>query len=62
MMKNNTTHAEMEPVLTEFIVTETYKVKARSLQEAHDLINSDCIDWTMGQDVEHKGITIEPNF
>jgi hypothetical protein len=51
-----------EPVLTEFFVTEKYIVKARTSQEVQDLINSDSIDWTMGQNIEHLGIDIEPNF
>jgi hypothetical protein len=48
--------------LTEFKVTEVYIIKARTLDEAYDLINSDSIDWTMGQNVEWEHTEIEPNF
>lgn len=50
---------EKEPILTEFYVTERYIVKAKTIDEAQEMISSDCFE---ADAVEHLGIDVEPNF
>lgn len=49
---------QQEPVLTEFFVTETYIVKAKTIDHANNMISENCFD---EDSVEHLGIDIEPN-
>ena len=37
-MNKNTTTAEIEAVLTEFVVTESYYIKARTREEAYQMV------------------------
>lgn len=48
-----------EPVLTEFFVTETYIVKAKTIDHANEMISENCFD---ADSVRHLGIDIQPNF
>ena len=57
-MNKNTTHAEMEPVLTEFIVTETYVIKARTREEAYQMVADN--DFKYG--INKHNVNIEVNF
>ena len=60
-MKNNTTHythAENEPSLTEFIVTETYYIKARTRDEAYQMVADN--DFKYG--INKHNVNIEVNF
>ena len=57
-MNKNTTHAENEPVLTEFIVTETYYIKARTRDEAYQMVADN--DFKYG--INKHNVNIEVNF
>ena len=57
-MNKNTTHAENEPVLTEFIVTETYYIKARTREEAYQMVADN--DFKYG--INKHNVNIEVNF
>ncbi len=60
-MKNNTTHyttAEIEPVLTEFVVTESYYIKARTRDEAYQMVADN--DFKYG--INKHNVNIEVNF
>ena len=48
-----------EPVLTEFFVTETYIIKAKTIDHANEMISENCFD---ANSVRHLGIDIQPNF
>ena len=57
-MNKNTTHAENEPSLTEFIVTETYYIKARTREEAYQMVADN--DFKYG--INKHNVNIEVNF
>ncbi len=57
-MNKNTTHAENEPVLTEFVVTETYYIKARTREEAYQMVADN--DFKYG--INKHNVNIEVNF
>lgn len=57
-MNKNTTHAENEPVLTEFVVTETYYIKARTRDEAYQMVADN--DFKYG--INKHNVNIEVNF
>ena len=60
-MKNNATTAENEPnepILTEFIVTETYYIKARTREEAYQMVADN--DFKYG--INKHNVNIEVNF
>ena len=57
-MNKNTTHAENEPVLTEFIVTESYYIKARTREEAYQMVADN--DFKYG--INKHNVNIEVNF
>ena len=57
-MNKNTTHAENEPVLTEFVVTETYYIKARTRDEAYQMVADN--DFQYG--INKHNVNIEVNF
>ena len=57
-MNKNTKNAEMEPVLTEFIVTETYVIKARTREEAYQMVADN--DFKYG--INKHNVNIEVNF
>ena len=60
-MNKNTTHyahAEIEPVLTEFIVTESYYIKARTREEAYQMVADN--DFKYG--IRKHNVNIEVNF
>ena len=57
-MNKNTTTAENEPVLTEFIVTETYYIKARTRDEAYQMVADN--DFKYG--IQRHQVKIEPNY
>ena len=52
------THAENEPSLTEFIVTETYVIKARTREEAYQMVADNDFKYGINK---HK-VNIEVNF
>jgi len=61
-MKNNTTrytHAEIEPVLTEFVVTESYYIKARTRDEAYQMVADNDFQY---DGIRKHNINIEVNF
>jgi hypothetical protein len=57
-MNKNTTIAENEPSLTEFVVTETYYIKARTREEAYQMVADD--DFKYG--INNHNVNIEVNF
>ena len=57
-MNKNTTIAEIEPVLTEFVVTETYYIKARTRDEAYQMVADN--DFKYG--INKHNVNIEVNF
>lgn len=57
-MNKNTTHAENEPILTEFVVTETYVIKARTREEAYQMVADN--DFKYG--INKHNVNIEVNF
>ena len=57
-MNKNTTTAENEPILTEFIVTETYVIKARTREEAYQMVADN--DFKYG--IRKHNVNIEVNF
>ena len=57
-MNKNTTHAENEPSLTEFVVTETYYIKARTSDEAYQMVADN--DFKYG--ISKHNVNIEVNF
>ena len=57
-MNKNTTHAENEPSLTEFVVTETYYIKARTRDEAYQMVADN--DFKYG--INKHNVNIEVNF
>ena len=58
-MKNNTTHAENEPILTEFIVTESYYIKARTREEAYQMVADNDFKY---DGIRKHNVNIEVNF
>ena len=58
MMKNKTTIAENELSLTEFVVTETYYIKARTREEAYQMVADN--DFKYG--IRKHNVNIEVNF
>ena len=61
-MKNNTTHyttAEIEPVLTEFVVTESYYIKARTRDEAYQMVADNDFQY---DGIRKHNVNIEVNF
>ena len=57
-MNKNTTTAQNEPSLTEFIVTETYYIKARTRDEAYQMVADN--DFKYG--INKHNVNIEVNF
>ena len=60
-MNKNTTIAEIEPsepVLTEFVVTESYYIKARTREEAYQMVADN--DFKYG--INNHNVNIEVNF
>ena len=57
-MNKNTTTAENEPILTEFVVTETYVIKARTREEAYQMVADN--DFKYG--IRKHNVNIEVNF
>ena len=57
-MNKKTKTAENEPVLTEFIVTETYYIKARTRDEAYQMVADN--DFKYG--IQRHQVKIEPNY
>ena len=58
MSKINTTNAENELSLTEFVVTETYYIKARTRDEAYQMVADN--DFKYG--INKHDVNIEVNF
>ena len=58
-MNKNTTIAEIEPILTEFVVTESYYIKARTRDEAYQMVADN--DFQYGGIRKHN-VNIEVNF
>jgi hypothetical protein len=48
-----------EPVLTEFFVTETYIVKAKTIDHAWAMVDSNDFDY---QSMDKYNLDIQPNF
>lgn len=62
MMKNKTTIAENEPnerSLTEFVVTETYYIKARTREEAYQMVADNDFQY---DGIRNHNVNIEVNF
>ena len=62
MRKTNTTHAENEPnepSLTEFVVTETYYIKARTRDEAYQMVADNDFKY---DGIRKHNVNIEVNF
>ena len=59
MRKINTTHAEIEPSLTEFVVTETYYIKARTRDEAYQMVADNDFKY---DGIRKHNVNIEVNF
>ena len=60
-MNKNTTHAKIEPnepSLTEFVVTESYYIKARTREEAYQMVADN--DFKYG--IRKHNVNIEVNF
>ena len=57
-MNKNTTIAEIEPVLTEFVVAEGYYIKARTREEAYQMVADN--DFKYG--IRKHNVNIEVNF
>jgi len=57
-MNKNTTHAEIEPVLTEFVVTETYTIQAKTRDEAIRMVAEN--DFQYG--IKNHKMKMEVNF
>jgi|TARA_A100001011_G_scaffold396311_2_gene493824 hypothetical protein len=57
-MNKNTTTAEIEPSLTEFVVTESYYIKARTREEAYQMVADN--DFKYG--INKHNVNIEVNF
>ena len=61
-MNKNTTIAEIEPsepVLTEFVVTETYYIKARTREEAYQMVADNDFQY---DGIRKHNVNIEVNF
>ena len=61
-MNKNTTIAEIEPsepVLTEFNVTETYYIKARTREEAYQMVADNDFQY---DGIRKHNVNIEVNF
>jgi hypothetical protein len=58
-MHQDTKPSKDEGTLTEFHVTERYVVRARTIDEANNMIAENCFDDSL---VRHEGIDIYPNF
>jgi len=58
-MNKNTTTAENEPSLTEFVVTETYYIKARTRDEAYQMVADNDFKY---DGIRKHNVNIEVNF
>ena len=61
-MNKNTTIAEIEPsepVLTEFVVTESYYIKARTREEAYQMVADNDFQY---DGIRKHNVNIEVNF
>ena len=61
-MNKNTTHyahAEIEPSLTEFVVTESYYIKARTREEAYQMVADNDFKY---DGIRKHNVNIEVNF
>lgn len=61
-MNKNTTIAEIEPskpVLTEFVVTESYYIKARTRDEAYQMVADNDFKY---DGIRNHNVNIEVNF
>ena len=61
-MNKNTTTAEIEPsepVLTEFVVTESYYIKARTREEAYQMVADNDFQY---DGIRNHNVNIEVNF
>ena len=56
-MNNNT--AEIEPILTEFVVTESYYIKARTREEAYQMVADNDFQY---DGIRKHNVNIEVNF
>tara|TARA_E500000178_G_C16810232_1_gene656584 strand:+ start:193 stop:339 length:147 start_codon:yes stop_codon:yes gene_type:complete len=48
-------------VLTEFVVTETYKVKAKTIDQVQKAISEDDFS-EVETNLDERKVTVEPNF
>jgi len=51
--------AQKKQVLTEFAVTETYVVKAKTLDEAYEMVDNNDFQY---EGIDKYNLTINPNF